>query len=87
VRHGDRVLGPDSYLRLGSWYELDHRPYDAFVRISDQARRPVKHVELVGEAAYTDGWGPHILTVWIGPGKCRAVSAGACRRRTSTPPR
>jgi hypothetical protein len=70
VRHGDRVLGPDSYPRLGSWYELDHRPYDASVYVVDRGRhRPARHLQLVGTAAYRDGWGPHVLKVWIGPGR------------------
>jgi hypothetical protein len=79
VRHGDRVLAPGSYQRLGWWYELDHRSYDTAVRVSDQARPPARHLRLVGEEAYRDGWGPHVVAVW--------VNAAACRRRTSTLPR
>lgn len=73
VRHGDRVLGPDSYLRLGWWYELDHRPYDASVYVADRTKRPASHLRLVGKAAYTDGWGPHVVTVWIGPARRSAA--------------
>jgi hypothetical protein len=70
VRHGDRVLGPDSFPRLGSWYELDHRAYDASVYVADRGRhRPAGHLQLVARAAYTDGWGPHVLKVWVGPGR------------------
>jgi hypothetical protein len=71
VRHGVRVLGPDSYQRLGWWYELEHRPYDADVHVSDQARSPGRRFALVGEATYADGWGAHVLSVWIGPGRRR----------------
>ena len=70
VRHGDRVLGPHLFPRLGSWYELDHRTYDASVYVADRGRhRPARHLQLVARAAYTDGWGPHVLKVWTGPGR------------------
>jgi len=69
VRHGDRVLGPGSYRRLGWWYELERRPYDESVDVSDQAERPARRFSLVAEARYRDGWGAHVLTVWLGPGR------------------
>jgi hypothetical protein len=84
VRHGDRVLGPDSYLRLGSWYELDHRPYDASVYVADVPRPPARHFALAGEARYRDGWGRHVVTVWIGPGRQNPSDSIASSRRGSS---
>jgi hypothetical protein len=84
VRHGDRVLGPDSYLRLGSWYELGHRPYDASVYVADVPRPPARHLALAGEARYRDGWGAHVVTVWIGPGRQNPSDSIASSRRGSS---
>jgi hypothetical protein len=69
TRHGDRVLGRGATVRLGSWYELDHRHYDASLHVADVRRPPAKHLRLAAEATYRDGWGPHVVTVWLGPGR------------------
>jgi hypothetical protein len=71
VRHGVRVLSRGAFQRLGSYYEVDHRPYDASVYVRDRLGRPVAHATLVARAHYVDGWGPWTVSVWV------AASRGA----------
>jgi hypothetical protein len=40
VRHGIRPLSPGKDVRLGSWYEQDHRRYDCVVYVKDGTARP-----------------------------------------------
>jgi hypothetical protein len=77
VRHGVRVLGRGARLRLGSYYELDHHPYDASLYVADRLGRPASHTRLVGRAHYVDGWGPWTVSVWEGPGSTTAAPRGA----------
>jgi hypothetical protein len=65
VRRADRVLATGAYRRLGSWYELDHRPYDYSIYVADRSRPPVRGAAVVSRAEYTDGWGHHVVTVWM----------------------
>jgi hypothetical protein len=65
VRHGVRVLSSGAFQRLGSYYEADHRPYDATVYVGDRLRPPVAHARLVARARYFDGWGPWTVSVWV----------------------
>jgi hypothetical protein len=85
LRHGVHPLSPGKDVRLGSWYDLDHRSFDCSVQVNDGARRPhpgavaVAHVEL-GSAAE-----PHPVTVWVFPAGCPAARGPAQRRsRTSS---
>jgi hypothetical protein len=41
VRRGIRPLSPGKDVRLGSWYEQDHHPYDCVVYLEDGTARPV----------------------------------------------
>jgi hypothetical protein len=40
LRHGIRPLSPGKDVRLGSWYEQDHRRYDCVVYVKDGTSRP-----------------------------------------------
>lgn len=84
VRHGVRVLSPGAYLRLGRYYELDHRPYDATLYIRDRLGPPAPHTRLAGRARYVDHWGPWAVSVWTGPGS-RARTAAPRDARTARP--
>jgi hypothetical protein len=66
VRHGVRVVSRGADQRLGSYYELDHHPYDATVYVRDRLGRPAPHTRLVARARYVDGWGPWTVSVWVG---------------------
>jgi hypothetical protein len=68
VRHGVRVLSPGAYQRLGSYYELDHRSYDATLYVRDLLGPPAPHTRLIARARYVDRWGPWTVSVWAGPG-------------------
>jgi hypothetical protein len=65
VTRGIRVLAPGSILRLGSWYELDHRPYREAIYLSDVPQPPVGGVRLVFQTSFRDGSGPHTVFVWL----------------------
>jgi hypothetical protein len=65
VRHGVRVVSSGAYQRLGSYYELDHHPYDATVYVRDRLGPPAAHTTLVARARYVDGWGPWTVSVWV----------------------
>jgi hypothetical protein len=65
VARGTRVLAPGSILRLGSWYELYHRPYRQAIYLSDVPRPPVKGVTLVIAAPFRDGSGAHTVYAWL----------------------
>jgi hypothetical protein len=69
VRHGVRTLSPGADVRLGSYYELDHRPYDAALYVSDRLGPPAPRTRLLARARYVDGWGPWTVSVWRGPGR------------------
>jgi hypothetical protein len=71
VRHGVRVLGRGSYLRLGGWYELYDRPYDDDVYVYDGVKPPAPRARLVDRVRYRDGWGAHVVSVWMTPGSRR----------------
>ena len=65
VRHGVRVVSPGASVRLGSYYEVDHRSYDATVYVGDRLGPPAAHARLVARAHYVDGWGPWTVSVWV----------------------
>ncbi len=64
VRHGDRVLADGSFPRLGSYYELDHRPYQWIVYLRD-GTRAVAHMTLAGRVHFRDPWGTEVLSAWV----------------------
>ncbi len=65
VARGTRVLAPGSYLRLGTWYELYHRPYREAIYLSDVPRPPVKHVPLAFDVSFREGATVNTVYVWI----------------------
>jgi hypothetical protein len=65
VRHGVRVLGRGSYLRLGDWYELHDRPFDRVVWVRDGARSPAPHARLIDRVRFRDGFGPQLVSLWM----------------------
>ncbi len=65
VARGTRVLAPGSYLRLGAWYELYHRPYREVIYLSDVPRSPVKQVPLAFDVSFREGSTVNTVYVWI----------------------
>ena len=65
VARGTRVLAPGSYLRLGTWYELYHRPYREAIYLSDVPRPPVKRVPLAFDISFREGGKVNTVYVWI----------------------
>lgn len=64
VRHGDRVLAEGSFPRLGSYYELEHRPYEWIVYLRDgTSRQP--HMTLAARVRFRDQWGTDVLSAWV----------------------
>jgi hypothetical protein len=65
VRHGVRPLAPGSFLRLGNWYELHGRPYQAVVYVENGSRAPAKGVQLLDRVRFATAWGPQIVSLWV----------------------
>jgi hypothetical protein len=66
VAQGVRVLAPGSSLRLGTWYELDRRPYREAIYLSDVARAPVKGAPLAFDVSFREGNSERsTVYVWI----------------------
>jgi hypothetical protein len=65
VRHGVRPLAPGSFLRLGRWYELYGRPYQAVAYVENGIRAPAKGVQLLDRVRFTTGWGPQVVSLWL----------------------
>ena len=103
VRHGDRVLARGSFKRLGSYYELYHRPVSWIVRLTD-GNRPQRRMTLVARVSFVDGWGHETLSAWVrqvgrgprapgersarpAPGRLSRRGGGARARSTSSPRR
>jgi len=79
VRHGDRVLAPGSFPRLGAYYELYDRPYRWEVLLVNGPKR-IRRMTLVARVRVTDGWGTQTLSAWV-----RRVAHPSVRTpRTST---
>jgi hypothetical protein len=85
VRHGDRVLAPGSFPRLGSYYELYHRPVQWIVELREGIR-PQPRMTLVARVRFTSPWAEELLSAWVQkapPPSARARVAAAARRRHS----
>jgi len=80
VRHGDRVLANGSFPRLGSYYELYHRPVQWTVFLTDGSS-PKRHFTLAARVHFVDGWGPETLSAWVRDLTPTAVTAAARPRR------
>jgi hypothetical protein len=85
VRHGDRVLAPGSFPRLGSYYELYNRHVQWIVELRE-GTRPQPRMTLVARARFTSPWAKELLSAWVqkvAPPTARARVAAAARRRHS----
>jgi hypothetical protein len=79
LRRGIRPLSPGIDVRLGTWYDIDHRRYDCTVYVEDGARRPARSAVAVARMRFDDGTGSYPLSVWVAPDGCprRATSSTA----------
>jgi hypothetical protein len=77
VRRDIRVLATGSLARNGDWYELQDRPYNMTLYVSDRTRPPLKHVSLVARVAFREAGVAHTLTAWLSrvPGHGRQSAA------------
>ncbi len=64
VRHGDRVMAPGSFPRLGTYYELQGHHYQWVVYLSD-GTRPAAHMRLVSRVAFRSPWGEEVFSAWV----------------------
>jgi hypothetical protein len=86
VRHGDRVLANGSFPRLGSYYELYHRPVSWIVLLTID-RRVRRHMKLAVRVSFDDAWGHEVFSAWVRPALSRsllAVRPAAARGAVST---
>ena len=61
VRHGDRVMAPGSFPRLGSYYVLAGHPYQWVVYITD-GTRPEPNMRLASRVSFRSPWGREVLS-------------------------
>ncbi|HEY2398536.1 MAG TPA: hypothetical protein VGH78_06035 [Solirubrobacteraceae bacterium] len=86
LRRGIRPLSPGIDVRLGTWYDLDHRTYDCTVYVEDGARRPQRGAVRVARMRFDDGTGGHPLSVWVAPAGCpRGGRKGAVASSSARP--
>jgi hypothetical protein len=64
VRHGDRVLAPGSFPRLGTYYVLAGHPYQWVVYITD-GTRPEPHMRLASRVSFRSPWRQEVLSAWV----------------------
>jgi hypothetical protein len=64
VRHGDRVLAQGSFARLGTYYELYHRPVQWIVYLRD-GTQPQRRMTLAARVRFTSPWGEEVLSAWV----------------------
>ena len=81
VEHGVRPISPGTDTRVGSWYELDHHPYDCTVYIEDGTGPPsLTNVAglrsgppvLMASVVYAVS---HPVSAWVAPAGCPASHA------------
>jgi hypothetical protein len=70
VRRGIRPLSPGIDVRLGSWYDLDHRRYDCVVYVKDGITSPAHPATRVARFNFEDGTGVYPVTMWVSPAGC-----------------
>ena len=81
VRHGDRVMAPGSFPRLGTYYELRGHPYRWVVYLSD-GTRAAAHMRLVSRVAFRSPWGEEVFSAWVRRvGEVRTCAQGRARDR------
>jgi hypothetical protein len=64
VRHGDRVLAPGSFARLGSYYELSDRPVQWVVYLRD-GTEPQRNMTLAARVHFISPWKRETLSAWV----------------------
>ena len=67
ARDGVRALGVGSRVRIGEYYELDHRRFADYVYLSDGAHAPARRARLLARADVRDSEGLHVVSAWIAP--------------------
>jgi hypothetical protein len=72
VRRDIRPLSPGKDVRLGSWYEQDHRRYDCVVYVRDGTAKPASRASLLASVSFNDGTGGYPVSVWSAPAGCPA---------------
>jgi hypothetical protein len=80
ARRGIRVLSRGAYFRNGFWYELDHRPYDLRLALTDVRRRPGRRMSLLIEVGFRENRADHRVFVWIAPARRGRRAALGSRR-------
>jgi hypothetical protein len=88
IRRGIRPLSPGIDVRLGTWYDLDHRSYDCTVYVKDGTSRPAARAARIARFNFEDGTGSYPVTVWVSPARCprgaSTSSAPAVRSERAT---
>ena len=67
ARHGVRALGAGSRIRIGEYYELDHRPFQNYVYLTDGRHPPAPGARVLARADVRDPEGVHVVSAWIAP--------------------
>ena len=75
VRHGDRVLANGSLPRLGAYYELDNRPVQWTVYVTD-ARRSRRDMRLAARVRFAGPWGEELFSAWVSRARPRRSMRG-----------
>jgi hypothetical protein len=65
ARHGVRALGAGSRVRIGDYYELDHRSFSDYVYLSEGARAPSPAARLVARADVREPEDLDVISAWI----------------------
>jgi hypothetical protein len=69
VEHGTRPISPGTDTRVGSWYELDHVPYDCTVYIEDGTAPPSRSAAQLAGVVYGRSYP---VSAWLAPAGCPA---------------
>jgi hypothetical protein len=70
VRRGVHPVSPGTDVRLGSWYELDHRHYDCVVYVKDGRSSPARGARPLAQVSFDDGTGRYPVSVWSSSARC-----------------
>jgi hypothetical protein len=77
ARRGDRVLSRGAWRRDGTWYELDHHPYNTTVTLTDRPHRPTRRASLLAHVGFTEGRLRSAVYVWLAPTPCAPAASGS----------
>jgi hypothetical protein len=76
VRRGIRPLAPGTDVRLGSFYELRHRPYDCAVYVKDGTSSPAPRATAVARVLFQGSTGSYPVTAWVSAVGCPRKGGG-----------